>query len=144
MNRNECPYEVRRAVRTGFDNASCYIFFARTRVRALKAVLASLRSAVPHSETSGNQSGAFFRFRSVAPHSEIYKSDTRRVAIQNFSKRYGDVPQSKIYQSGARRTSLQIKAARGLVALQNARHTIFEICNVLICTIDFVSGVRKI
>ncbi len=52
------------------------------------------------------------RLRSTEPHSEIYKSDTRRVAvrkyksgtrraaIQNIPKRYGDVPHSEIYQSG--------------------------------------------
>ena len=46
MNRDECPYGVRRAVRSGFGNARYHIFFARTRVRAFKAVL--LRFAPLH------------------------------------------------------------------------------------------------
>ncbi len=48
------------------------------------------------------------RLRSTEPHSEIYKSGTRRVAIRNISKRYGDVPQSK-----------NTKAARGRAAIRN-------------------------
>ncbi len=60
---------MQRKLRTGFGNAGCYIIFARTCVRAFKAVLASLRSATPHSQ-----------------------SDTRRVVKL---KRHGDAPQSK-------------------------------------------------
>ncbi len=36
---------------TSVGNAGCDIFFARTRVRAFRAVLASLRSSAPHSHS---------------------------------------------------------------------------------------------
>ncbi len=58
----------------------------RTYVRAIKAVLASLRSAVPHSE-SGTGAERNRKRRGDSTQSEIYKSDTGRVAIQNISKR---------------------------------------------------------